>query len=157
MPFGGTPWPVPGLIEAEDFDEGGPGIAYRDTSAGNSGGAYRPTDVDLQVSREGMYNVGWWAPGEWLTYAVNVAAAGDYVLDTRVASSGAGGTFHVEFAGVDQTGPLTVPNTGNWQTWATVSRTVRLVAGPQVIRVVADSAGASGATGNLNFLRLRLP
>ena len=29
---------VPGLIEAEVFDEGGQGSAYSDTTAGNSGG-----------------------------------------------------------------------------------------------------------------------
>ena len=30
-PFKGTPWPVPGTIEAENFDEGGEGISYHDT------------------------------------------------------------------------------------------------------------------------------
>jgi len=29
-PFGGMPWPIPGLIQAEDFDTGGEGIAYHD-------------------------------------------------------------------------------------------------------------------------------
>ena len=42
-------------------------------------------------------------------------------------------------------------------TWTTVSRTVRLAAGPQVMRVVADTAGPGGATGNLTWLRLRQP
>jgi glucosylceramidase len=156
-PFGGTPRAVPGVIEAEHFDEGGQGIAYRDTSAGNAGGTYRQTDVDLQVSTEGTFNVGWWMPGEWLAYTVDVDAAGDYVVEARVASNGVGGTFHMEFAGADETGLIAIPNTGSWQKWATVTRTVRLAAGPQVMRVVADSGGASGATGNLNFVRVRRP
>jgi glucosylceramidase len=157
VPFGGTPWAVPGVIQAEAFDEGGQGIGYRDLTAGNSGGAYRPTDVDLQASREAAYNVGWWEPGEWLAYTIDVAAAGDYVLEARVASSGMGGAFHVEFDGADQTGLLAIPNTGSWQTWTTLTCPVRLASGPQVMRVVADSAGAGGATGNINFVRLRRP
>ena len=57
------------------------------------------------------------AAGEWLKYSISVASAGSYTLEARVASSGAGGTFHVEVDGVNVTGPLTVPNTGGWQTW----------------------------------------
>ena len=33
--------------------------------------------------------------------------------------------------GVDKTGPLSIPNTGGWQTWGTVRKTgVTLAAGP---------------------------
>ena len=32
---------VPGRIEAEDYDNGGEGVAYHDTTPGNTGGAYR--------------------------------------------------------------------------------------------------------------------
>ena len=48
--FGGAPWMVPGRIEAEDYDTGGQGIAYNDTTAGNSGGQYRTDDVDIWYS-----------------------------------------------------------------------------------------------------------
>ena len=34
MPFGGAPRPVPGTIEAEDFDDGAEGVAYHDTTTG---------------------------------------------------------------------------------------------------------------------------
>src|SRR6202040_61058 len=46
-PFTGTPSAVPGTIQAEDFDNGGEGLAYHDTTAGNAGRAYRTTDVDI--------------------------------------------------------------------------------------------------------------
>jgi len=36
--FGGVPANVPGLIQAEDFDVGGEGVAYSDTDPGNNGG-----------------------------------------------------------------------------------------------------------------------
>src|SRR5262245_20799614 len=58
--------PLPARIEAEDFDAGPNGSAYFDTTAGNAGGEYRNTDVDIQSCAEGGYNIGWSRAGEWL-------------------------------------------------------------------------------------------
>jgi hypothetical protein len=151
-PFTGTPAAVPGTIQAEDFDNGGEGIAYHDTTPGNSGGVYRQTDVDIEPATDGLYDVGWTAPSEWLNYTVNVASAGSYLLEARVASNGQGGTFHVEFAGADKTGALTFPNTGGWQNWTTVSQTVSLAAGRQMMKLSFDTSGASNG-GNITWLR----
>src|SRR5215813_8653317 len=74
-PYFGTPAAIPGQINAENFDNGGEGVAYHDTTAGNSGGQYRNTGVDIESSSEGAYDVGWTAPGEWLNYTASVAAA----------------------------------------------------------------------------------
>jgi hypothetical protein len=151
----GTPFAVPGIIAAQDFDIGGEGIAYHDSSPANAGGAYRQTDVDLAASSDGGNCVGWISPGEWTTYSVNVASAGSYLLEARVASYGPGGTFHVAFGGQDATGGLTIPNTGGWQNWTTVSKMVTLTAGAQSMRLVFDaSATATSAVGNLNSVRL---
>jgi hypothetical protein len=157
-PYSGTPLALPGTIEAENFDTGGNGVAYADTTSGNTGGQLRTTDdVDIERALDtgGGYDVGWIAPGEWLKYTVNVASAGTYTIDARVASSGAGGTFHIESNGVDKTGPMTIPNTSDWQTWTTITKSnVSLAAGTQVLRVVFDSTGPGGAVGNLNYLRV---
>jgi hypothetical protein len=157
-PFTGTPVALPGTIQAENFDNGGSGIAFFDTTAGNAGGKYRTTgiDVDIEATTDsgGGYDVGWTKATEWLNYTVNVATAGTYTLEARVASSGAGGTFHIEANGVDKTGPMTIPNTGGWQSWTTISKEISLSAGAQVWRLVIDSAGAGGAVGNFNYLRL---
>lgn len=157
LPFGGTAAALPGTIQVENFDTGGRDVAYRDTSSGNSGGKYRVNDdVDIESASDtgGGYDVGWAAAGEWLKYTVNVAAAGTYDLEIRVASAGAGGTFHLEANGVDLTGRLTVPNTGSWQTWATMRKAVTLTGGSQVWRLVMDTNGSSTAVGNFNYLRL---
>ena len=37
-PFGGTAAEVPGLVEAEEFDLGGEGVGYSDTTTANIGG-----------------------------------------------------------------------------------------------------------------------
>jgi len=95
---------------------------------------------------------------EWLNYTVDVISAGNYDLDVRVASAGAGGTFHIEVNGVNKTGPLTVPNTGGWQTWTTIRcPTIALSAGPQVWRLVMDSNGSTKAVGNFNYITVSGP
>jgi hypothetical protein len=154
-PYGGSATALPGVIQAENFDEGGATRGYVDTTTGNSGGQYRSTDVDIEPTSDSGsgYNVGWVFAGEWLAYTVNVATDGTYDIDFRVASAGAGGNFHLEVNGVDKSGPLSVPNTGGWQTWRTIRKTgVVLTAGPQVWRLVMDTNGASSAVGNFNFL-----
>jgi hypothetical protein len=52
---------LPGFIQAENFDNGGEGIAYHDTSAGNTGGAYRTDNVDIETTGDtgGGYDIGW--------------------------------------------------------------------------------------------------
>ena len=144
-------------MQAENFDQGGAGVSYVDTSAGNTGGKYRTTDVDIESSSDagGGYDVGWVSAGERLDYTVNVATAGTYDIEVRVASGGAGGTFHIEVNGVDKTGRLTVPNTGGWQTWTTVRKSaVTLSAGSQVWRLVMDTNGATSAVGNFNYVQV---
>jgi hypothetical protein len=150
------PAPVPGTIQAEDFDDGGEGVGYHDTTIGNHGGAYRATHVDLEATTDtgGGYNVGWITAGEWLKYTVTVATAGTYTLTVRVASSGAGGNFHIEFAGMDKTGTMSVPNTGGWQAWVSLQKTVTLAAGTQSMRLVIDGTSANGVFGNVNYVAL---
>jgi glucosylceramidase len=143
-PFTGTRAAIPGRIEAVNFDNGGQGVAYFDTGSGNSGGAYRATDVDIETSASGGYDVGWVGPGEWLRYSVDVQRAGAYVVRFSVACPVPGGTFHLEMNGTDVTGPLTVPNTGSWQSWQSVTATVNLQQGPQSATLVVDADGPNG-------------
>jgi hypothetical protein len=157
QPYGGTPRAVPGTIQSEDFDEGGQGVAYYDRTAGNAGGQYRATDVDIERTGDtgGGYNVGWASATEWLNYTIDVTAPGAYTLTARVASPAAGGTFHVEFNGVDETGPIQIPNTGGWQVYRDVSVPVTLEAGIQVMRVVLDTNASTNAVGNFNYVKIQ--
>lgn len=150
-PFSGFPASIPGQIEAEDFDTGYPGQGSQDSDTGNNGGAYRDTDVDIQASSEGGFNVGWIEPDEWLEYSVEVAQAGDYLLEMRVASPQIGGPFRVEFDGVDATGAMLAPVTGGFQQWFTLSREVTLDAGPQTMRFTTEGGGGNF---NINWFRL---
>lgn len=160
-PHGGGARPLPGTVQVEDFDEGGEGIAYHDTDpSDNVMNGYRPdpSGVDIEGCSDagGGFNVGWTWAGEWMEYTVDVASAGTYDLEVRVASgNGGGGTFHVEVDGANVTGALAVPNTGGWQNYQSVTHQgVQLAAGLHIMRLSLDAAGPHGGVANFNFIRV---
>ncbi|HOQ04309.1 MAG TPA: DUF5010 C-terminal domain-containing protein [Anaerohalosphaeraceae bacterium] len=120
-PWNGTAAVLPGRVEVENFDFGGPGYAYADTTVGNSGGAYRIYEsVDIVSITDSVagYAVDSIETGEWLTYTVSSSAA---VKDlyVRLASMQSGGQIRVWLddallATVD------VPNTGSLDAWQNV-------------------------------------
>ena len=155
-PYGGTARSLPGTIQAEDYDNGGEGIAYHDIEQTNQGGAYRTTEgVDLEVTTDGGtgYNVGYTADGEWLKYMVNVNAAGSYSVSFRTAGTGTASAIRMEVDGVDATGTIALPNTGAWQTWATTTLpNIAFTAGPHTIRLFIVTGGF-----NLNSFSVTVP
>ena len=64
-PISERPIALPNRIEAENYDRGGEGLAYHDTTTGNSSGAYRNDDVDIRATSDssGGYNIKASAPG----------------------------------------------------------------------------------------------
>src|SRR5438132_14030850 len=51
--YSGKPIAIPGIIEAENFDDGGEGSAYHDTTPGNALGQYRATAADIAIPAAG--------------------------------------------------------------------------------------------------------
>jgi hypothetical protein len=153
-PWQGQAWAATGMIEAENFDQGGEGQAYHDTTAANEGGAYRPAegvDIAAHASASNGHLVGWCRASEWLNFTINVASAGLYTVEARVACLGAGGAFHFELDGTNVTGSIPIPNTGGWFAWQIVSKVgVALPAGVHALRLVMESVGASGCAGNFD-------
>jgi hypothetical protein len=142
---------VPGLFQSENFNNGPEGVAYHDTDAGNNGGAYKQTDVDIASGYDTSYCVGWTNVGEWLDYSINVLQAGVYNLEASVAMPGDTARFHVEVDRVDVTGSMAVPNTGRWNTWqSVVKRGIQLTDGRDTMRVVIETTYA----GNFDYFRL---
>lgn len=155
--YNGLPALIPGLIQAEDFDLGGAGVAYQDSDAGNNGGQYRPaSDVDIEICTDvgGGFNVGWMAAAEWLEYTVEVVTPGSYRIDIRLASQDTGGDFSIEFGGQDVTGTVEVPVTGGWQNWTTVSVNVHLAGGVQIMRFANGNSNDEYNINQFDFVLL---
>ena len=132
----GAPSPVPGRIEAEDYDVGGEGVAYHDTTPGNDGNVYRFDDVDIEPLPDGSgYNVGWIREGEWLGYTVDVATGGTYFVEVRAASRWGHPSLTLI---VDGTPAATVPiaETLSYDVFGLTNTTVPLEAGVHELRLL---------------------
>ncbi|HVR01367.1 MAG TPA: carbohydrate-binding protein [Polyangia bacterium] len=153
-PFGGTAAAIPGTIQFENYDVGGEGVAYHDSDVVNSGGKYRTDGVDIETCSDtgGGFDVGWTNAGEWLKYTVNVATAGTRTVSFRVAAAAAVGTtagrIHLQTpSGTNLTGTINIPGTGGWQTYTTVTASITLPAGQQILELFEETGGF-----NLNWM-----
>jgi Beta-1,3-glucanase/Carbohydrate binding module (family 6) len=151
QPFGGTAAAVPGTVYAANYDTGGQGVAYNVTSTNGTANSYRSDGVDLEDTSDtsptsaagSAYDLGWTAAGQWFNYTVDVASAGTYALSLRLAApSAVTDGLHIDnSSGTDLTGDVTVPSTGGYQDWTTVTASVTLPAGVQTLTVDQDNAG----------------
>jgi hypothetical protein len=147
---------IPGTIEVENFDVGGPNIAYFDADSDNVGGAYRTSEgVDIEITGDttGEYNVGWTAAEEWLEYTVTVSQTKAYAFTIRAAHENSSSTLHLEIDGTNVSGPITVPSTGGWQTYQdfpTTPVSLNLTQGTHIFRLFIEST-PSGYGPNINY------
>ncbi len=175
--YTGTPFKlpqsIPGRLLFAYFDKGGEGVAFhnRDTVNHGSGELNKgPGEKNHFREHDGIstsytkpafdrfaagallppdqHYVGWTFPGQWLNYTVFVKAAGAYVLSAVVSSHHPDAAISFAVDGVDATGPIAIPSTGDWHTWEHLDScaAMTLPAGLHVItaHVVRD--------GNMNLL-----
>ena len=134
------PHPVPGRIEAEDYDVGGEGIAYHDTAPGNSGGAYRQDGVDIETAG-GVTNVGWIRDDEYLLYTLDVPQAGLYTMTARVATPNDDRSASIS-VNANPMYSIRFPKTGSFGTFATATEEyVYLPAGTVTLRLTFRGDG----------------
>ena len=125
----GSTYPVPGLIEAED---------YSDMSG---------IQIETTTDTGGGSNIGYVDTGDWVEFSLDVATEGSYLIEYRVASDVGSAGFQVLIDGT-QIDTQTVEDTGGWQSWITNSATVNLTAGEQTLRL-----NAIGNEWNLNWIK----
>ncbi|MBP5248007.1 MAG: family 43 glycosylhydrolase [Fibrobacter sp.] len=98
QPYQGTAVEIPGVIQAENYDEPGTGQSgksFEDSDSENQGKVYRNdavdivgfncSDVDNSADCEG-YAVGYTQVGEWMEYTIQVTAKGSYMVKANVAT-----------------------------------------------------------------------
>lgn len=133
---------IPGIIQAENYDIGGAGVAYQDNEPANNGNMYRTDGVDITGDATTGYKVGWTIKGEWLEYTLNVAVAGAYAWEASVAAGGDGSSFRLLLdSTLDLTGLVEVPNTTSWDTYSTLrGSTPTLPAGKHILRLLIEGS-----------------
>ncbi|WP_165730779.1 carbohydrate-binding protein [Polaribacter sp. 20A6] len=105
---------IPNKIEAEDYD--------------------RQNGTQLENCSEGGQNLAYIGTGDWAEYDVDVLDDKTYKATFRVASPYDGGEITILVDG-NQKGIITVPNTGNWQIYQSVSVDMKISTGKHTIRL----------------------
>jgi hypothetical protein len=151
-PFNGSPFAITDsgntTIEAEDFDLGGEGVAYHDTTVDNlDGSTYRNSadpgcrvDIKYKTSASNNNYISYPAVNEWLEYTVDVQDAGDYDIHVYTAATNSGKKLKVEIGSLNQT--LTLIDTDSWNVFAANTiEDVSLSAGQQILKITDVTAG----------------
>jgi peptidoglycan/xylan/chitin deacetylase (PgdA/CDA1 family) len=139
-PYNNSMANIPGKVEFENFDVGGEGISYHESTTTNQGDAFIRTEpVDLEV-RSGGYNLGYTFTGEWLEYTVNITTDAIYDIDINHATAwGYNGEITLSIDGNDVANNLRLPSTGGWSTWKeTTFSDVTLFKGVHILKVHFD-------------------
>jgi glucosylceramidase len=124
--------PVGVRVEAE---------SYAGQNGWTEGGA---NFVESNAGASGGRNIGWTAAGNWLSYRVDVAEAGTYDLELRVANgTGAVAADAISFrnAAGEKLATVSVPATGGWATYQSVHVPVTLAAGDQLVTLFCETGG----------------
>ncbi len=147
---------LPGTIPAVHFDLGKNGIAYQDKEYENNGNSshnwnlgwiYRNDGPDIVYCQDSAeysngYAITGIEKGEWLKYSIDIDTAGYYDLMVRTSSTLDRGAFRIEINGMDVSGTLAVPITGDLQKFYPVMiRNIRLEQGIQCLAIVFEEGG----------------
>ncbi len=126
---------IPGTIQAESYSTM---LGVGTETTGDAGGGL---------------DVGWITYKDYMSYPVKVQTTGSYTVSFRVATANSGANIQLDNGSNTVYAKISVPNTGGWQSWTTVTTTVNLTAGVQTIRVLSTGGAA---TWNLNWMSYAL-
>lgn len=137
----GIPHKIPGVINATYFDKGGEGVGYHDLSPLNAGDGIRKEEGVDTGFMLAVGNIGAISSKEWLEYTVEVLQEGNYTFSILFATAGRYGKFHIEFDGVDKTGPVAVASSSSYSIFTERKISgINLQKGVQVMRICFDYA-----------------
>ena len=107
--------------------------------------------VQTEPCSEGGENVGYIDSGDWMAFNnITFPTSGNYLIEYRVASLVNDARFSTDLdAGTTVLGEVSIPNTGGWQNWTTVSHTVNINAGTYPLGVYAVTDG-----WNINWIKI---
>ncbi|HTM45142.1 MAG TPA: hypothetical protein VL137_09325, partial [Polyangiaceae bacterium] len=145
-PYMGTPWPIPGRIDFENYDDGGENVAWRvDDSTANfgvggcQGNDYRTELPHPQICKSnaaegdvysagpmvgqpyalGSLYIGYTHGADWVKMTVDVKTAGTYVLSSTWGSEPSGaGAIHFQILMNDvMKADVSLDGTGGYHNW----------------------------------------
>lgn len=156
--YGGEPAAIPGIIEAENYDEGGNRFSFYDKDASNKGESYREDAVDVVALEDAAcdggacegYAIGYTEAGEWLEYSVKVAADGKYAIRANVATASETSKIQLLVDGKAVSDTVTIEKVDTtWNVYKEVDiGAVDLTAGEHILRLAI-----AGSYVNVDWLK----
>ena len=150
---------APGIIQAEDFDFGEPGIAYFDLTSENilakQYGIYRDSGVDIWKSGN-SWRLGSTFAGEWIQYTINALETDDYDIWVLGSNTMPGGKFRFELNGKRIGSSLSFPVTKSWhkQNWISIKK-IRIPKGQHKLRLIMESNSSNGGiAGSFDLIEI---
>lgn len=156
-PFFSQPMLIPGRIQLEDFDTGGPGISHADASAGNAGAVYRDADTDIRPTTDvdGGFEVFQFAAGEWAEFTVESTVSAMVRPTFRALPGEAATTFGLERDGNDISGPIVIPAATSSPQWVDIDGDpFALSPGAQTLRLTVQAPAVEAGSASLNWFEL---
>jgi endoglucanase len=145
---------VAGGFNLNWFSISGGGGGFSQTIQAESYSVMSGVQTEGTSDSGGGLNVGWIDTNDWMKYpGIVIPSQGIYLVEYRVASPNSNGVLSQDLnAGAIQLGTINVPNTGGWQTWQTISRSITLNAGTYDFGIFAKTGG-----WNINWWRISKP
>ena len=134
-PFRGKAAEIPGVVVAGHYDEGGPGVAYYDSTPVNVFKHGWRQDEGVDGSE---HSVGGMDSGEWAKYTVDIAKAGRYRIRFRYGTPSSHPhtvDFMLDDEKIATLGPLKRHAAENWSADTVAEALVKLPSGRHVLMV----------------------
>jgi hypothetical protein len=152
-PYGGTPWAVAGVIQAEDFDEGGEGVSFhRGKVSTTSDPSSR--NADVRNNTDGTAELVNLEKGDWFEYTISVTSTGQHDLITRLKSPFASGYF-LKLDGNDLGARTPTPYQGPGDWIEIRTNGLEIPAGTHILRITFD--GTISNFDKFEFKRITQP
>ena len=157
----GQPWPIMNVVQAENYDTGGAGVAFNAASTcGATPGLYRTgSDWDNIIAEGTQYAIACNQVGDWQRTTVSVPTQGSQQFTMSMAVTGASIAGHDFVWEIDACDPTctqltTVPVSSGTDSVFGIftSGTFTLSGGTHVIRRFCQSA-ASGFCGDVDYMQ----
>lgn len=153
------------IIPLRDFDIGGEGVAFHETTSHNRGlddpfwyRFYEGNDpFSIQVDIEmPQLNLCFIDVDEWLNYTVEVEDAGTYLFQLSASGALLNGKFHIEVDGKNVTGSIDVPANGelfDWEWLPKAPARIELSKGCHTIRFYCEQTDFNAKELKFIFLK----
>ncbi|MGD2034545.1 MAG: carbohydrate-binding protein, partial [Bacteroidales bacterium] len=150
-PFKGDATVIPGKIEIEEYDFGGPTISFLDMDTANQGSLFRDDEVDIDTTEDGGYCVAWTGENEWMEYTVSCEHYTAMDIQVRAACWESGNKFNIKLDNA-KLATVYLDSVGSYQDWQIITiENIEISAGEkQILRI--ELLGGNFNIDRMNFV-----